>query len=167
MKKNIVLIGMPGCGKSTIGEIIAKDLNYNFCDMDVYIEEIAGKCIPELFEESEDIFREWETRACKELCEKDNFIIASGGGVVKKNINMEILRKRCIIIFIDRPTDEIIKDVNVSTRPLLKDGVSKVYDLYNERYDLYKKAADVTIINNGLIEEVIENCKEKIRELLR
>ena len=133
MKTNVVLIGMPGCGKSTIGEIIAKDLNYDFYDMDVYIEEIAGKSIPELFQEGAIVFREWETRACKELSQKSNMIIASGGGVVKKHINMEIMKEKSIIVFIDRPTEEIIKDVNVSTRPLLKDGAEKVYDLYKER----------------------------------
>lgn len=166
MKTNIVLIGMPGCGKSTIGEIIAKDLNYDFYDMDVYIEEIAGKTIPELFQEGENFFREWETRACKELSEKNNMIIASGGGVVKKAINIEIMKEKSIIIFIDRPPEEIIKDVNVSTRPLLKDGTDKVYDLYEERYELYKKAADIIVVNKGLIEEVIESCKKAIRDLL-
>ncbi len=166
MKTNVVLIGMPGCGKSTIGEIIAKDLNYDFYDMDVYIEEIAGKSIPEIFQEGESTFREWETRACKELSKKHNMIIASGGGVVKKSINMEIMKEKSIIVFIDRPAEEIIKDVNVSTRPLLKDGVDKVYDLYKERYELYKKAADVIVINKGLIEEVIESCKKAIIKLL-
>ena len=166
MRTNVVLIGMPGCGKSTIGEIIANDLNYDFYDMDVYIEEIAGKSIPELFQEGESIFREWETRACRELSEKDNMIIASGGGVVKKSINMEIMKEKSIIIFIDRPPEEIIKDVNVSTRPLLKDGTDKVYDLYEERYELYKKAADIIVVNKGLIEEVIESCKKAIRDLL-
>lgn len=166
MKTNVVLIGMPGCGKSTIGEIIAKDLNYDFYDMDVYIEEIAGKSIPELFQEGESVFRELETRACKELSEKDNMIIASGGGVVKKTINMEIMKEKSIIVFIDRPTEEIIKDVNVSTRPLLKDGAEKVYDLYKERYELYKEAADAIVVNKGLIEEVIESCEKAIKELL-
>lgn len=166
MKNNVVLIGMPGCGKSTIGEIIAKELNLTFHDMDVYIENIAGKTIPELFEEGEDIFREWETKACMDLSQKNNLIIASGGGVVKKDINIDILKKECIIIYIDRPVEEIIKDVNVSTRPLLKEGTSKVYELYKERSELYKKAADITVVNNGLIEEVIENCQTRIRELL-
>ena len=166
MKTNVVLIGMPGCGKSTIGEIIAKDLNYDFCDMDVYIEEIACKKIPELFLEGESVFRDWETKACRELSQKDNLIIASGGGVVKKDINIEILKEKCIIVFIDRPTEEIIKDINVSTRPLLKDGAEKVYDLYKERYELYKEAADAIVVNKGLIEEVIESCEKAIKELL-
>ncbi len=166
MKKSIVLIGMPGCGKTTLGQVIAKDLSYDFCDMDAYIEKISEKSIPELFEEGEDIFREWETKACRELSQKQNMIIASGGGVVKKNINIDILKKECIILFVDRPVEEIVKDVNVSTRPLLKDGVSKVYDLYNERYELYNKAADITVFNKGLIEEVIDTCEERIKELL-
>ena len=73
---------MPGCGKSTIGELISKDLNYNFYDMDDYIVKISGKTIKELFDVSEEYFREWETKACKELSKLTNVIIASGGGVV-------------------------------------------------------------------------------------
>ncbi|MCR4944908.1 MAG: shikimate kinase [Clostridium sp.] len=167
MKNNIVLIGMPGCGKSTIGEVIAKKLNLTFYDMDVYIEKIAGKTIPELFEKGEDVFRAWETKACVELSKKNNLIIASGGGVVKKDINIDILKKQCIILYIDRPVEEIVKDVNVSTRPLLKDGTSKVYELFDERHELYRNAADITVVNNGLIEEVIESCVARIRELFR
>ena len=79
---------------------------------------------------------------------------------------MEIMKEKSIIVFIDRPTEEIIKDVNVSTRPLLKDGAEKVYDLYKERYELYKEAADAIVVNKGLIEEVIESCKKAIKELL-
>lgn len=164
MKKNkVVLIGMPGCGKSTLGEVIAKELNYGFYDMDVYIQKISGKSIPDLFKEGEEVFREWETKACMELSHKENVIIASGGGVVKKQINIDILKKECIILFIDRPVEEIIKDVNVSTRPLLKNGMFKIYELYNERYELYKKAADITVANKGLIEEVIKACEKEIK----
>lgn len=161
-KENIVIIGMPGCGKSTIGELISKDLNYNFYDMDDYIVKISGKTIKELFDVSEEYFREWETKACKELSKLTNVIIASGGGVVKKAENIEILRKSCTILFIDRPVEEIIKDIEVGTRPLLKDGPHKVYNLYNERYELYKKAADKIIVNDGTVKDVVEKIKDII-----
>lgn len=161
-KENIVIIGMPGCGKSTIGELISKDLNYNFYDMDDYIVQISGKTIKELFDVSEEHFREWETKACKELSKLTNAIIASGGGVVKKAENIEILRKSCTILFIDRPVEEIIKDIEVGTRPLLKDEPHKVYNLYNERYELYKKAADKIIVNDGTVKDVIEKIKNII-----
>ena len=160
-KENIVR--MPGCGKSTIGELISKDLNYKFYDMDDYIVKISGKTIKELFDVSEEHFREWETKACKELSKLTNAIIASGGGVVKKAENIDILRKSCTILFIDRPVEEIIKDIEVGTRPLLKDGPHKVYNLYNERYELYKKAADKIVENKGTLENVVKTCEDILK----
>ena len=71
MDKNIILlIGMPGCGKSTIGEELANKINYDFCDMDKYIEEISNSTVKELFNISEEYFRDYETLACKELSKK-------------------------------------------------------------------------------------------------
>lgn len=168
LKDKIAIIGMPGCGKSTLGKFLAKELQYNFCDMDVYIEKISNKTIPELFNEGEEIFREWETKACIDLVKKERIIISCGGGVVKKDRNIEALKKDCIILFIDRSVEDIIKDVNVSTRPLLKDGISKLYELYDERYEMYKKAAHVRIKNSGLIKDAIKQAKlllgNKIKE---
>lgn len=163
LKDKIVLIGMPGCGKSTFGKIIAKKLEYNFYDMDKYIENISGKSIPELFEEGEEVFRQWETKSCKELVLKKRAIISSGGGVVKKHENIEIFNKGCIILFIDRPVEEIAKDVNLNTRPLLKDGTSKLYELYDERYALYKASAHITVQNIGSIEDVVEDVKDMLK----
>ena len=93
LKSNIVLIGMPGCGKTTVGKVLAKKLNYKFCDMDLYIQQMTKKTIKELFEPGEENFRDFETKACEELAKLNNTIIASGGGVVKREKNIEILKK--------------------------------------------------------------------------
>ena len=81
---------------------------------------------------------------------------------------LKLFKKDCIILFIDRSVEDIIKDVNVSARPLLKDGTSKLYELYDERYEMYKKAAHVRIKNSGLIKDVIKQAKllleNKIKE---
>ncbi len=146
--KNIVLIGMPGCGKTTLGKIISKELKINFYDADYYIEEKCNKKISELFEKGEDYFRDVESRACIELAEKENVIISTGGGVIKREENIKNLKKTGIIIFIDRPVRNIIGDVDISKRPLLKDGKDKVLKLYEERYELYKKAADKIVVND-------------------
>lgn len=156
LKSNIVLIGMPGCGKTTVGKVLAKRLGYKFCDMDAYIEEISKKTIKELFEPGEENFREWETKACEELSKCRNTIIASGGGVVKREKNIEILKKSCTILFIDRPVERIINDVDINSRPLLKDGKERLYNLYDERYELYKKAADIQILNKGYLRDTID-----------
>lgn len=160
MKSRIVLIGMPGSGKTTIGKILAKQLKIKFYDMDDYIQEMTSKTIAELFEKGEDHFRNIETQACRELSEKNNILISTGGGVIKKKENIDILKQDSMIIFLNRPVENILQDVDVSKRPLLKDGKEKVLNLYKERYELYKEAADKIVINNGTINDVIHELKE-------
>lgn len=156
LKSNIVLIGMPGCGKTTVGKVLSKKLKYKFCDMDSYIQQISKKTIKELFEQGEENFRDWETKACEELVKLNNTIIASGGGVVKREKNIEILKKNCTILFIDRPVERILSDVDINSRPLLKDGKEKLYSLYEERYELYRNAADIIILNKGYLRDTID-----------
>lgn len=156
LKSNIVLIGMPGCGKTTVGKVLSKKLKYKFCDMDSYIQQMTKKTIKELFEQGEENFRDWETKACEELVKLNNTIIASGGGVVKREKNIEILKKNCTILFIDRPVERILSDVDINSRPLLKDGKEKLYSLYEERYELYKNAADIIILNKGYLRDTID-----------
>ena len=165
MSKNIILlIGMPGCGKTTIGKEVSKKLGYKFCDMDNYIEDISKSTIKELFKISEDHFRDYETKACKELSAiNDPIIISSGGGVVKRKKNIDYFKEKGIIIFIDRPIENIIKDVDTASRPLLNDGRSKLYNLYSERYNLYKDFCNYKITNDEGIEKVINNIIEIIK----
>lgn len=168
IKDKIVLVGMPGCGKSTLGKLLAEKLNYNFYDMDDYIEKISESTIKDLFSKGEENFRKWETKACEELSLKKRAVISSGGGVVTKSRNIDILNKDCIILFINRPIEQIISDLETENRPLLKDNTSRIYDLYNQRINLYKKAAHIEINNSGIINEtikiIINELKDKIKE---
>ncbi|MBQ6820087.1 MAG: shikimate kinase [Clostridium sp.] len=159
MNKNIVLlIGMPGCGKTTIGKEVARNLGYSFCDMDNYIEEISKSSIKELFKKGEDYFRDYETKACNNLSNiNENIIISSGGGVVKRKENIDFFVEKGIIIFIDRPIENIISDVNIETRPLLKEGREKLYNLYLERYNLYKDYCHYRITNDKSVETVVKS----------
>ena len=129
MEKNIVLIGMPGCGKTTLGKILNKELAMEFYDMDNCIERKANKKISELFEKGENYFRDIESVVCKELSKKKNVIISTGGGVIKRKENIDFLKENGIVIFIDRSVDDIIGDVDISKRPLLKEGKEKVLKL--------------------------------------
>ncbi|MBM6861943.1 shikimate kinase, partial [Clostridium saudiense] len=122
MRKNILLIGMMGCGKTTLGRILAKKLSYAFIDMDDYIEEISNDSISNLFKVSEENFRNWETEACRRLSKVNKSVISAGGGVIKKDINMKLFYDNSIIIFIDRPIENILEDIDISKRPLLSDG---------------------------------------------
>ena len=148
MWKNIVLIGMPGCGKTTLGKILNKELSMEFYDMDNYIERKTDKKISELFEKGENYFRDIESLACEELSKNKNVIISTGGGVIKRKENIDFLKENGIVIFIDRSVDDIIGDVDISKRPLLKEGKEKVLKLYEERYLLYKNYADEIVVNN-------------------
>ncbi|NFG60847.1 MULTISPECIES: shikimate kinase [unclassified Clostridium] len=162
MKSKIFLIGMPGCGKSTIGEIIAKELLLKFIDMDIYIEGKTSKTISKLFEQGEDYFRDIESETCKEIIKYDNVVIATGGGIVKIDKNINILKENGLVIFIDRPVEKIISDIDVSRRPLLKDGKKRIVELYKERYNLYKKASHNIVVNDGIMDEVVEEIKRLI-----
>lgn len=155
--KNIILIGMPGCGKSTLGRALAEALHRSFVDADTYLEEKEGTSIPALFAVSEDCFRDAEERTIAALADMESLVIATGGGVVKRSVNIERLKKTGTIYFIDRRPEDIVSDVEVSTRPLLAEGSGKVYTLYHERITLYRKAADEIVVNEGSLESVLEN----------
>lgn len=154
-EKNIVLIGMPGSGKTTFGKAVAQQLQRPFYDADDVVVELEGKTIKDMFAVSEDYFRDAESRAVKVLAEKKGVVIACGGGVVKRQNNIATLRKTGTIIFIDRKPEAIIADVDVDSRPLLAAGRQKIYDLYAERLALYCAAADYTIANDTTSEDVV------------
>ena len=164
MRKNILLIGMMGCGKTTLGRILAKKLSYDFIDMDDYIEEITNDSISNLFKVSEENFRNWETEACRRLSKINKSVISAGGGVIKKNINVKLFNANSIIIFIDRPIENILEDIDVSKRPLLSKGKEVLYKLKEERYDLYKNYCHYRVVNDGSLEEAIDSIMKIINE---
>ena len=96
----------------------------------------------------QDYFRDAETRAAEALAAKRGLVIACGGGVIKRPVNIQIFKQSGVVVFIDRSPDDIVTDVDVASRPLLKEGKQKVYDLYDERIALYRNAADYTIAND-------------------
>lgn len=146
--KNIVLIGMPGSGKTTLGKQLASRLGRTFVDADDFVVLLEGKSIADMFAVSEEYFRDAETRAAQELAKRRGLVVACGGGVIKRSVNIEIFKETGVVIFLDRSPDDIVTDVDVASRPLLKDGKQKVYDLYDERIALYRAAADYTIVND-------------------
>ena len=112
MKKNIVLIGMPGCGKTSIGKILSEKINLEFYDVDKYIEEMTDELISSLFKKGEEYFRDTESSAIKEICKKENIVISTGGGVIKREENIKELKEKGKIFFIDRPLENIINDID-------------------------------------------------------
>lgn len=155
--KNIVLIGMPGSGKSVIGEIIAKKLEMTLIDLDTYIEESTGKNITEIFKNGEILFRNIEAKAVAEVSKKAFAVVATGGGVVSRYENIKNLKKNGVIIYINRPIDSIAGDIEVETRPLLAKDPSQIYKLFKERGPLYKKYCDYEIMNISNIDDMVSN----------
>lgn len=158
--KSIVLIGMPGCGKSTIGEMIAEKIKMTFIDVDAYIMESTKHTIIELFKNGEEGFRDIESKATVELSEKNPAVIATGGGVIKRYENILNLKKTGTIVYINRPIENIVADINVVARPLLAKDPSQLYKLLEERCDLYKKYCDHEVMNNGSIDDIVNSIIE-------
>ncbi len=159
----LYLIGMPGCGKSSLGKELAKRLNYEFIDMDLYIEQKACMFIDEIFDAyGEEWFRAFERNILIEFQSLDNVVIATGGGIIKNKKNKELLDGKCIYLNVN--LDEIKKRLDNSDiiRPLLKEKT--VEQLYEERKDLYEYFADIKIDNlskEKAIADIIENIKNE------
>lgn len=145
---NIILSGFMGCGKTTIGRIIARKLSLDFIDTDKLIEEKEGRIIREIFDtDGEGYFRDREHEICAELSNEDNMVIATGGGALTFDRNKEVLSKNGRIIFIDVDLDTIIKRIgNDSRRPLLNNETRALFD---KRNPIYKKNCDFTITVRG------------------
>lgn len=161
-KSNIVLIGMPGVGKSTVGVILAKVLGYQFIDADLVIQKEEGKLLKDIIAEvGPEGFIEVENRVNASI-QAEHSIIATGGSVVYGEEAMEHLREIGTILYLSLPYVEIEKRLNdIKGRGVVLREGQTLLDLYNERTKLYEKYADVTIDENGL------NVEETIDEILK
>lgn len=161
-KNNIILIGMPGVGKSTVGVILAKVLGYQFVDSDLVIQQKEGRLLKEIIAEvGPEGFIEVENRINASL-EAENSIIATGGSVVYGQEAMEHLKEIGTVVYLALPYEEIEKRLSdIRGRGVvLRDGQT-LKDLYEERTVLYEKYADIRIDESGLdIEETIDAILE-------
>ena len=162
--KNIVLIGMPGAGKSTVGVLLAKSTLRSFVDTDLVIQQKQGKSLCEIIgEEGTDRFLEIENEAiasCSFYC----CVVATGGSAVFGKEAMETLKKDGTVVYLKLPVDEIKKRISdIRTRGVaVKPGVT-LEEIFKERKPLYEKYADFTVDCTGLN---AEQCVGKIIELL-
>lgn len=150
-KENIILVGMPSSGKSTIGKEIAKRLGRAFYDTDELIAQKSAMTIPDIITSlGEEKFREFESDVVNEISKTTGVIIATGGGVVLKDENIRVLSQNGRIYFLDRPLELLLP---TKDRPLTstKEALIKKY---NERYGIYEKSADVKIDASGDVEAV-------------
>lgn len=155
---SISLIGMMGTGKTTVGQILARQLNYRFFDTDLLVEKAVGKTIPEIFaSEGEEKFRDWESQVLRELAACTRSVIATGGGIVLRPINWSYLHYS-LVIWLDAPVELIGQRLlGDETRPLLQpvDTTSRLKSLLQQRQRLYAQADLHIAINGGQTPEAI------------
>lgn len=165
--KNIVLVGMMGAGKTTVGELLATKLNRELKDIDRVIEQEQKKSIIEIFtDDGEEAFRKLESETIEKFSNMSDLIISTGGGALEKANNLSNLQKNGIIIYLKADIEELFKRVkNETQRPLLKeqDPLEVIKKLIKKRKKFYLMA-DITIITDNkspekITEEIIKAIK--------
>ena len=156
-KKNILLIGMPGCGKTTIGRILSKKLNRDHIDLDEEIEKETGrKCADIINRDGESRFREIETEILKSFAKLSGKVISCGGGVISPKENRFIMKQNSNVIWIQRD----IESLATEGRPLSQ--IIGTHELYRYREPLYIESCDYTFFNAGDPEKVADNIIEGV-----
>ncbi len=141
-RENLVLIGMPGSGKSSVGRELAAYLGREFIDLDDRVAEREGRSIPEIFDRmGESCFRDLETACVRETAGRHGLVIATGGGCVLRGENVRLLKRNGVLIFLDRAPSQLVP---TDDRPLANTP-ERIERLYRERHPLYAAAADLTI----------------------
>jgi shikimate dehydrogenase len=157
-KQNIVLTGMPGSGKSTVGRILAREMGRTFVEVDEEIIRLAKLPIPEIFVSlGEDGFRDLESRAIAEISQRTGLVIATGGGAVLREENVRHLRQNGRLYFLDRPVEDIAPS---DDRPLSRDREA-LEQRYAERYTRYTVTADTRIPVEGSADTVAQAIREE------
>lgn len=162
---SVILCGFMGCGKTTVGQVLANASGRRFVDLDQYIERQQGKTISQIFAEGgEEPFRLLETRAVQELCGMESLVIATGGGTVLKEENAALLRKNGVIVLLDASLDTLEQRLSgVCDRPLLQrdDRQEFLRELYDRRSPLYRSAAQLCVDADGDPETVAARILQK------
>jgi shikimate kinase len=156
--ENIVLIGMPGAGKSTVGVLVAKSLGMSFIDTDLMIQEKEGRLLQEIIDtDGVEEFLRIEKDIVRQI-DAENCVIATGGSVIYSKNTIDHLKEKGKLIYLKVGYDEIEKRINnMSSRGIAIGKNQKLIDLYNERIVWYEKYADVIIdCSNATIEDVVQ-----------
>ena len=150
MDKNIVLIGMMGSGKTTVGKLLAQRLRRPFVDTDALIEEQEGRSIPDIFaRDGEEVFRALEQKIARELSGKSGLVIACGGGLPTQEEAIAALKENGLVFWLDRDPGETYDSLNVSHRPLARSGRDDFIERYHGRAPTYRNWSDHVVRAEG------------------
>lgn len=162
-KYNLVFIGMPGSGKSTVSHLVAQRLNMKHLELDQMIVDRLQMSIEDYFAlNGEEAFRKKETEVILDIAKETNCVISCGGGVIKNAENMHALKMNGIVFFLDRDVEQLA----ISQGRPLSTSRQQVKKLYDERIEAYHHYADTTIENNSTIEQAVFECLKVIEEVL-
>lgn len=160
---NIILVGMPGCGKTTVGKLVAEKLGRRFIDADEYLTEKVGRTPEDIItNDGEDAFRRLETESLAEITKLSSCVISCGGGAVTREENRELIRQNSVCVYIKRDTELLA----TGGRPLSAGGKEHMRKLFEFRDPLYKMTADLEVDINedacGCARLIIERLSENI-----
>lgn len=164
--KNIILIGMPGCGKSTVGVLLAKAMGFRFIDTDIVIQNRTGRLLQQIIdEEGLDAFCIEEERAIMSVEEQSGCVIATGGSAVYSRSAMLYLKQHGYVYYLSLPVEQVEKRINnITTRGIAMRKNDSIADVFRRRRQLYEEYADITVECAGKsIEETVEEiCGEHL-----
>lgn len=155
-KQNIVLVGMPGCGKTTVGKLLAERRGMTFIDTDEEIVKREGRSIPDIFKEGEAVFRDIEAAVIRDVSAKQGAVIATGGGAILRQENAALLKENGRLYFLDRPLEQLVA---TSDRPLSSDREA-LERRYRERYDIYCGCCDRHVTETATPEQAAAAIEE-------
>lgn len=159
----MVLVGLPGSGKTTLGRMLADEIGYTFLDTDQLIETRERRTIAAIFaEDGEAYFRDRETEITSSLAVQNRMVIATGGGIVLREGNIGALKKCGRVVFIDRDPAKIAEKISFQNRPLLKNGADALFALAIRRRNRYISASDAAVKNNAALETALQELLELV-----
>ncbi len=172
MKRNIILTGFMGTGKTTVGQILAKSLGYEFLDTDAFIEKEEGRSISDIFrDDGEEYFRQLETKLVLRIRNLEGVVVATGGGMILKPDHRKWFREKGIIVCLDAQLNTLLKNLADSTqRPLLdqeEEREWKIRRLYHERKKEYKDADWIFMIDDKTPQQIAREIVNALASQLK
>ncbi|MBR3756107.1 MAG: shikimate kinase [Firmicutes bacterium] len=160
--ENLILVGMPSCGKSTVGVVLAKTMNKGFVDTDILIQQREGHTLQDIInEKGNDYFHQVEEQVLLAF-DGENYVVATGGSAIYFDSAIAHFKETGKIVYLKVSLDTVLKRLNnIKTRGVTLEKGQTLADLYNQRIPLYEKHADIVIEADGLtVEEVVERIME-------